>query len=130
MTICEGERELLNENLEPPARLERLGSALERMARELASSRRELGALTLENATLRAELAILSPGAAATTREQGEPEIELTDSWCPHCGLTVDADTMRYERAILAAHCCPRCDGRLVVRGETPGIRETSVFLG
>lgn len=114
------------------ARLRRVGPALERMARELAVARRELAAVTRDNARLRSQLAIFSPAAAAQERPASAPNpaIVITGSWCPRCGLTVDAETIRQETAILAAACCPRCDGRLVSRERASGDRETSVFLG
>jgi len=37
---------------------------------------------------------------------------------------------MSQEMTILAAACCPRCDGQLVLHGVTNDSHETSVFLG
>ena len=132
MATRESGRGLLDENLELTARLRRSGPALESMARELATARRELAAVTRDNARLRSQLAIFSPAASTGDRAgaASEPATVLTGSWCPTCGLTIDAGTLRHETAILAAECCPRCDGRLLARGRGPTARETSVFLG
>ena len=132
MATRESGRGPLDENLELTARLRRSGPVLESMARELATARRELAAVTRENERLRAKLAIFSPAAAAGERPTAasEPAKVRTGSWCPSCGLTIDAGTLRHETALLAAECCPRCDGRLLARGREPTPGETSVFLG
>jgi DNA repair exonuclease SbcCD ATPase subunit len=132
MATRESERGLLDENSLLAARLQRIGPALERMARDLAHARRDLAAVTRENAKLRAQLASGKPGTALGQHRGRESEtaIVLTGSWCPSCGLTIDADTVRHETAILAASCCPRCDGRLLAREHAAVNRESSVFLG
>jgi hypothetical protein len=132
MATRESGRGLQAENLELTARLRRSGPVLENMARELATARRKLAAVTRENATLRAQLAIVTPtgGGGEGATAAGEGERALRGSWCPTCGLAIDADTLRHETAILAADCCPRCDGRLLARERQPSPREPSVFLG
>jgi DNA repair exonuclease SbcCD ATPase subunit len=132
MATRESGRGLLDESSQRAGRLPRVGPALERMARDLADARRDLAALTRENAKLRAQLASVNPAAAAGRRRRGESQtaIALTGSWCPSCGLSIDADTVRHETAILAAACCPRCDGRLLAGERAPVNRESSVFLG
>lgn len=126
MTVTgSGARLLFDDNVEGAAR--RLG--LEGLGRELAASRREVAALTHENERLRARLEALDPALRAqpSSRPQ-DPFPTLAGLSCPRCGLTIDTDALERDRALLAAACCPRCDGRLTVR--TTSTREPSVFLG
>ena len=120
-----GARLRFDDNVEVGAR--RLG--LEGLARELAASRREVAALTHENERLRARLQVLDPQSAQPEPSQHrDPFPTLTGLSCPGCGFAIDADALERDRALLAAACCPRCDGRLTVRMTST--REPSVFLG
>lgn len=51
---------------------------------------------------------------------------------CPNCGLTLHPATIRHEQVLVAAACCPRCDGPLT-RDEEQSVEaqaEPSIYLG
>lgn len=133
MSTRESERALGKDNLAQAVR-QRLGPALEGMARDLAATRRELAASRRENERLRARLDAQSPlasrGSPGAWASPQASAVLLTGHYCPRCGMTVGPEQVLQEQAILAADCCPRCDGRLVARPPAPPSRETSVFLG
>lgn len=134
MSTRESERAFGNDNLAQAVRLQRLAPALERITRDLAATRRELAALSRENERLRARLDAQSPVASRITGTRAPAAMtaaaSLAGSHCTRCGLIVGPQLAGQEQAILAADCCPRCDGRLVAGTAAPVGREPSVFLG